>query len=106
MSRRVQVMLVDDLDGGPAAETISFGLDGKSFEIDLSDRNAKQLRRLLSVYISPARRVGGVASRRSRSSGRTQTAEIKAWADTVGKTYPKRGRLPRSLVDEYATANR
>ena len=40
MAQRVLVTLADDLDGGEAAETIAFGVDGQWYEIDLSSQNA------------------------------------------------------------------
>ena len=36
MAQKVTVTLVDDLDGGTAEETVEFGIDGVSYEIDLS----------------------------------------------------------------------
>ena len=47
MAQKVNIILVDDLDGSEATETVSFGLDGASYEIDLNDGNAAALRRRL-----------------------------------------------------------
>ena len=44
MAQKVQVILVDDMDGGAAEETVSFSLDGVSYELDLSKKNAAKLR--------------------------------------------------------------
>ena len=68
MAQKVQVILVDDLDGGEADETISFALDGVNYEIDLSENNAESLWESLAEWIGHARRVGGRASSRSRGS--------------------------------------
>ena len=57
MAQKVQVLLVDDIDGGEAAETISFSLDGVTYEIDLNPINASELRDVLAPYISVSRRV-------------------------------------------------
>ena len=40
MAQKVEVHLEDDLDGGPADDTVTFALDGKDYEIDLSTANA------------------------------------------------------------------
>jgi len=58
VAQKVQVILVDDLDGGEAVETIKFGLDGKNFEIDLSEDNAKALRDAFAPYVGVARGLG------------------------------------------------
>ena len=65
MAQKVQVILVDDVDGGEAAETVSFALDGTSYEIDLAEKNAKELRDAFARYVSAARKVG----RGNRASG-------------------------------------
>lgn len=57
MAQRVQIVLVDDLDGSEAQETVRFALDGTSYEIDLSDRNAARLRDGLTMYVGAARKV-------------------------------------------------
>jgi len=59
MAQRVNVVLVDDIDGSEAVETVSFGLDGVQYEIDLSTGNADKLRAVLSLYVGHARRAGG-----------------------------------------------
>ena len=43
MAQKVQVILMDDIDGSDADETLSFSLDGVNYEIDLSDKNAGKL---------------------------------------------------------------
>ena len=72
MAQKVQVILVDDVDGGEAAETVSFALDGVSYEIDVSEENAEALREALAPWVGHARRVGGRSGggrARSTSSG-------------------------------------
>ena len=74
VAQKVQVLLVDDLDGGEAAETVSFSLDGSSYEIDLSEKNASSLREDFAKYVGAARkagRSGGGSSTSARSSGRS-----------------------------------
>src|SRR4051812_50119181 len=71
MAQKVQVILVDDVDGGEASETVSFSLDGVSYEIDVSESNAGALRDALAPWVGHARRVGG----RSGGSGGGGRAE-------------------------------
>ncbi|KWW97564.1 Lsr2 family protein [Carbonactinospora thermoautotrophica] len=109
MAQKVQVILVDDLEGGPADETVSFSLDGVSYEIDLNEANASKLRDALSKYIAAARKVGGRGSARGRgrSSRKTsaKTGEIRAWAKSKGLEVNERGRIPASIVEEYEKAH-
>ena len=77
MAQRVNVILVDDIDGNDAVETVSFALDGVDYEIDLSEQHAGELRNALSLYIGHGRRTGGrrrqnvrPAARRPRRSTR------------------------------------
>lgn len=107
MAQRVEVILVDDLDGGDAAETITFGLDGVSYEIDLSDKNAKKLRDDLSAWTGHARRAGGtkrVATRRG-ASRRNDMSAMREWARANGYTVSDRGRISAEIQEAYRAAN-
>jgi len=44
MAQRTQVILIDDIDGGKADETVTFALDGTTYQIDLSTYHAGELR--------------------------------------------------------------
>jgi len=109
MARKVQVILSDDLDENvPADETVSFALDGTSYEIDLSDKNAKELRDAFSRYVSAARKVGRGTGRasgggRSRATGgrmdREQAGAIRDWARKNGHQVSDRVRIPASVVE-------
>jgi len=112
MARREIVVLEDDLDGGDAAETVKFGLDGVQYEIDLNSKNAGKLRDAIAPYVTAGRRVGRggltvggrAAAARSRggaSSDREQNKAIRAWAKKAGKPISDRGRIPQEIVDEY-----
>jgi nucleoid-associated protein Lsr2 len=115
MAQRVNVVLVDDLDGSDAVETVSFALDGVDYEIDLSDQHAAELRDALSLYVGHARRTGG----RRRSGGRraaggssgssssdgTSAADIRAWARENGWDVPERGRVSSDVREAYAAAH-
>jgi hypothetical protein len=103
MAQKVQVLLVDDLDGGEAAETVAFSLDGSTYEIDLSDANAKKLRESLQPFVEHARKAGAARGRRRPrgASSRERSAEIRAWAKARGKKVNERGRIPASIVEEF-----
>jgi Lsr2 len=113
MAQKVTVSLVDDMDGSTAAETVEFGLDGVSYEIDLSDGNAKKLRDALAGYVTAARRAGGrrrpagSAPRRSGGAGtrpsvdREQNAAIRDWARKQGMKISDRGRIPAEVLEAY-----
>ncbi len=109
MAQKVQVILVDDMDGGPADETVSFSLDGVSYEIDLSTKNAAAFRDSLAQYAGLARRVGGrsAAGRGTsrRKSGDNKTAQIREWARANGHAVNERGRIPGTVVEAYDKAH-
>jgi hypothetical protein len=106
MAQKVHITLEDDLDGGDATETVSFGLDGRSYEIDLNDKNAKALRDALARYVGAARRSGG--SRATASKRRTQVGtsarEIRDWARSNGHKVPDRGRIPSDVREAFEAA--
>ncbi|MFI6578800.1 Lsr2 family protein [Nocardiopsis sp. NPDC050513] len=109
MAQKVQVFLVDDLDGGEAEETVTFGLDGSVYEIDLSAGNAAKLRDALTPFVDAARKAPAKAAGRggARRTGtrnapsRERSAEIRAWAKAAGKPVNERGRIPAKIVAEY-----
>ena len=109
VAQKVQVLLVDDLEGGEADETVTFALDGKSYEIDLSTSNAEQLRTVLEPYVKGGRRTGGRATRgKGRSSGGASsqdTAKIRAWAKEQGYEINDRGRVPAPIREAFEKAN-
>ncbi|MFE9660304.1 histone-like nucleoid-structuring protein Lsr2 [Streptomyces sp. NPDC005955] len=113
MAQKVQILLVDDIDGGEADETLSFSLDGRTYEIDLSTGNADKLRELLDPFVSAGRKVGGrgVSTRRGagvkapRSVGEPTAEELRKWATDHGYEVSARGRVPASIKSAYAAAN-
>lgn len=107
MAQRVEVILVDDLDGGEASETITFGLDGASYEIDLSDKNAKKLRDDFSAWTGHARRAGGAkrsVGQRS-SSRRKDMSAMREWARANGYQVSDRGRISAEIQEAYRKAH-
>ena len=111
MAQKVQVLLVDDLDGGEATETVAFSLDGTAYEIDLSSENAGKLRKEFAPYVDHARKSsggGGGGSRRRRprtGPGRERSSEIRAWAKQRGYKVSERGRIPATIISEYDAAH-
>ncbi|WP_314178386.1 histone-like nucleoid-structuring protein Lsr2 [Streptomyces winkii] len=109
MAQKVQVLLVDDLEGGEADETVTFALDGKTYEIDLSTSNADKLRTVLEPYVKGGRRTGGRSARgKGRASGGgsgQDTAKIRAWAKEQGYEVNDRGRVPANIREAYEKAN-
>jgi hypothetical protein len=111
MAQKVTVSLVDDLSGSQADETVSFGLDGKSYEIDLSSKNADKLRGALADYVAAARRPGGgrkasaASVARRPAVDREQNQAIREWARSKGMKVNDRGRIPTEVVDAYHQEN-
>jgi hypothetical protein len=115
MAQKVLVSLVDDLDGSEAEETVEFGLDGVSYQIDLSSDNAEELRDALAQYVEHARRAGGrkraavrpsaKAAARPATVDREQNQAIRAWARKNGFQVSDRGRIPSEVVEAYHKKN-
>jgi len=120
MAREVIEKLTDDLDGGDATETVTFGLDGTSYEIDLNRKNAAGLRKVLDRYVKAGRRTAG---RRTTSGARParrkasaakgngaarkrdyDLAQLREWAGSNGVAVPSRGRIPQEVVEQYKSA--
>ena len=111
MAQRVNVVLVDDIDGTDASETVSFALDGVDYEIDLSDKHAAELRDALSLYVGHGRRTGGRrkggkrAAAPSSSGDGASAADIRAWARENGWDVPERGRVSAEVREAYAAGS-
>lgn len=107
MAQRVQIILEDDFEGGPADETVQFGLDGQQYEIDLSTANAEKLREALHPFAAAGRRAQGKSTRATgtrSSGGNPKTAKIRAWAKENGYEVSNRGRIHQSVKDAYYAA--
>lgn len=111
MAQKVNIVLVDDIDGSEATETVSFGLDGTSYEIDLNDANAAALREALATYIGHGRKVGAAPRRGARrtaaasSAGGASAKEIRDWARANGHDVPDRGRVSAEVRAAYDKAH-
>ena len=108
MAQKIQVILVDDIDGGDAEETVSFALDGVSYEIDLSAKNATRLRDALAPYVAEARksrggrrRSSGAASRRRGPSDAPSASDVREWARENGYEVSERGRVSAEVRSAY-----
>jgi hypothetical protein len=117
MAQKVTTELIDDMDGTIADETVTFGLDGAEFEIDLSANHAGILRDILSDNVESGRKVAGKATatsgrpqRQSASNGqksnREHTAAIRDWARKSGHAVSDRGRIKAEVVDAFEQAHR
>lgn len=116
MARQETVALTDDIDGGKAHESVAFGLDGVTYEIDLHNKKAAALRKSLAEFVAAARQTradspfGQLNARRpttrkaKRSSGEPTAAEIREWAAAAGVAVSGRGRIAASVRDQYLTA--
>ncbi|MFJ8699473.1 histone-like nucleoid-structuring protein Lsr2 [Streptomyces ardesiacus] len=110
MAQKTQILLIDDIDGGEADETLTFALDGKTYEIDLKEKNAAKLRKALEPFVAAGRKTGRVstttrsrtATKSSSSSG--DTATIRAWAKENGFSINDRGRVPANVREAYEKA--
>lgn len=108
MAQKVNIVLVDDLDGTEATETVTFGLDGSSYEIDLNDANAAALREAMSGYVGHARKVTGGGARRARKAGgasASNTKDVREWAKAQGMEVSERGRISADVQQAYDAAH-
>jgi|1186.fasta_scaffold316557_2 hypothetical protein len=110
MAQRIVTELTDDTNGKPADETVTFGLDGREFEIDLTSKNAAALRKAFATYIQHGRKVGGrrarAASPTAATSNGTDTKAVREWAVSNGYDISARGRIPGEIVEAYKAAQR
>ncbi|WP_030193607.1 Lsr2 family protein [Streptomyces sp. NRRL S-87] len=105
MAQRVVVTISDDLDGGEAAETVVFGLDGKSYEIDLNLANAKELRESLAPYVAAGRRQARSGKTFKHTALAPDPAVVRAWARSNQLDVPPRGRIPKKVYEAYTEAH-
>ena len=105
--QKVDVRLEDDLTGGPADETVHFGVDGRAYEIDLNAKHADRFRRQLAPFLERARlaRSRGLRTTTRTAASRERSREIRAWAEHQGLSVTARGRLPASIIEQYRLAH-
>lgn len=112
MAQKVQVTLVDDIDGSAADETVTFALDGVSYEIDLTDAHAKAMRESFAEWVGHARRAGGrrAPARRggggsAKSTSSSEAGRIREWARQNGHEVSERGRISAEVREAYERAH-
>ncbi len=107
MTRKVSLVITDDLDGSPGAETVTFGLDGVSYEIDLAQPNRARLSEALAPFITAGRRVSRGGRRGAGPAGRARVdrAAVRAWAREAGLTVSERGRISADVINRYEAAH-
>jgi len=107
MAKTVQVIHTDDIDGSEGASTITFGLEGTNYSIDLSAENTKKLKDALAPFIAHAERdrsARRAGSSRRKSSG-TAATDIRAWAAAQGMQVSARGRVSAEVREAYERAH-
>lgn len=104
VAQRVVVSLSDDIDGGDATETIAFGLDGRSYEIDLSTANAKKLRGALEPFVEAGRKRSKSGKTYHRTAVAPDPRAVRAWAESNGFKVPPRGRIPKKVYEAFNAA--
>ena len=111
MVQKIQTILIDDIDGAPADETVTFALDGVTYEIDLSAGHAAELRDALSKWIGHGRKAGRTAATAPRTPGRrtsadrAQLAKIREWARESGYKVSERGRISAEVMAAFQAAH-
>jgi predicted ABC-class ATPase len=106
VAQKVEVILIDDLDGGKAEESVRFGLDGVQYEIDLSAENAREMREALSRYTRAGRRTTQGKSKPGAASRNQEAARIREWAKANGYNVSARGRVSSEIAEAYRAAQR
>ncbi|MFD5389513.1 Lsr2 family protein [Streptomyces sp. NPDC127074] len=101
MAQRVVVTLSDDLEGGQAEETVTFGLDGRLYEIDLNSANASKLRDALAPYVEAGRKRARSGKTYRRTDVAPDPATVRAWARSHGMEVPPRGRIPKKVYEAF-----
>jgi hypothetical protein len=104
MAQRIEVQYIDDIDGTPADTTVKFGVDGTSYEIDLSAAHAQELRDAMRPFVETARRATGAGRQAGRAARAVNPAQVREWARRQGIRVSARGRLPEDLVDMFRAA--
>ena len=109
MARKVQMILLDDMDGSEAKRTVTFALDGKNYEIDLNEANLDKLSGALEPFIEKARRTTPSTRRatgaRRPASGNGDASAVRTWAREHGFEVSDRGRVPKEIRDAYDEAH-
>ncbi len=105
MAQRTRVELVDDIDGKVLndgdGETVVFSLDGISYELDLSKKNADRFRGHFQDFIAAGRRLGGRTRATPAPTHGYDPKAVRKWAGSNKVDIPARGRIPRDVLERY-----
>ncbi|HLQ56699.1 MAG TPA: Lsr2 family protein [Streptosporangiaceae bacterium] len=106
MAKTVSVVITDDLDGSPGAETVAFSFDGRGYEIDLGKKNRARFQESLRPFMDAGRRTAHRRTAKpSRGTGsRTDRAAVRAWAAGQGLKVSERGRISAEVMSKYDAA--
>jgi hypothetical protein len=107
MAQRTKVVFTDDVDGSEAIGTARFGLEGTSYEVDLSQKNADKLAKVLAPYVAAGRKTVNGPGRRATSSTRPagpRSQEVRTWAKGQGIEVKDKGRVPAELINKFQAA--
>lgn len=106
MAKHIKITLTDDIDGSDAVETVKFAIDGRAYEIDLSEANATAIRSALAPFIEAGRKQQGTRVTRTLSKGAVDydAKAVRAWAQANAVEVPKRGRIPFAVIEQYRAA--
>lgn len=106
MAKKTSVEIIDDIDGSPADETLTFSIDGAHYEIDLSSENAEKLRSEIGAWAEKATRVARKkALKVSSTQASAENEKIRAWARENGYEIGDRGRIRAEIREAYAAAH-
>lgn len=117
MAKQIITTVTDDIDGTTDAQTVTFGLQGTAYSIDLSAKNLEKLTKVLAPYIAKAsRQRGGTVRRTEAKTPATKVAsapergykivDLREWAGKNEIALPQRGRIPAAIVTQYLAAGR
>jgi hypothetical protein len=105
MAKTVSVVVTDDLDGSPGAETVSFGFDGHSYQIDLGEKNLAEFGNSLQPFMEAGRRTAARKAAPKAAGSRNDRAAVRAWAAGQGLKVSERGRISAEVMSKYDAAH-
>jgi Lsr2 len=112
MSQQEQATLICDMPphetDTPAGRTVTLGIDGRHYELEVCARHELQLLQTLGRYTMAARQMPRPGLRRNTfrtSQDRQHSREVRAWALASGHQLPERGRIPLAVLRDYAAAH-
>ncbi|QMP84594.1 nucloid associated Lsr2-like [Streptomyces phage Endor2] len=104
-NERVIIDLVDDIDGTGTARTITFAVDGVTYEIELNRKNEAKLMKAMAPWVTAARKVSATRqTRRRRAPKKVDNAAVRQWAGENGVEVSATGRVPKAVIEQYEAA--